>query len=90
MSDTVQVWVSRVTYTGGTLAFAHGFAGGDAVTFAGSPRELHAIAEAIESEQEPVLALVPSWAILDRGLALDARLDAMEATMDRLEQHYFG
>jgi len=35
---------------------------GQAVRFAGTPRALHAIAKAIDTEHEPVRAFVADWA----------------------------
>ena len=65
--DVLHVWTHRVDYTGGTVAYGYGETeDGEPVAFAGEPRMLHAIAEAIENEREPVLAAVPPWAIIRR------------------------
>lgn len=63
--DVIQVYVTRVTYTGGTVAYAEGVTvDGHPVDFAAEPRALFAIAEALDYGEGPVLADVPTWAIL--------------------------
>lgn len=70
MSDSyIEVHVHTVI-PNGTTAIGEGYHAGDAVTFAGDHRAMAVIAAAIESTGEPVVAAVPSWAILERRPAL--------------------
>lgn len=60
----LRVEVESVEWKGGTVAIGTGWTvAGTPVTFAGEPRALHAIAEALADGERPV-ALVPDWAIL--------------------------
>lgn len=60
----VRVIVDDVVYNGGTLAIGRGTTeDGRRVTFAGEPRMLYAIAEAIRYGEHPE-ALVPTYALL--------------------------
>ncbi len=63
----IPVWVDRVDYQGGTVAFGYGRTdGGEPVEFCGEPRALHPIAEALETRHEPVLAVVAAGSIIRR------------------------
>ncbi len=60
--STVPVWVTEVRYTGGAVAYGRGETEeGDRVEFAGEPRALSAIVEALDAGDGPVLAAIPTW-----------------------------
>lgn len=61
---TIPVWVTEVRYTGGAVAYGRGETeDGSRVEFAHEPRALHAVAEAIENGDGPVLTAVPTWTL---------------------------
>jgi len=61
-STTIPVWVTSVDYRGGAVAFGRGETeDGGRVDFAGEPRALWAIAEALAAGDGPVLAAIPTW-----------------------------
>jgi hypothetical protein len=61
-STTIPVWVTSVEYRGGAVAYGRGETeDGDRVGFAGEPRALWAIAEALDAGDGPVLAAIPTW-----------------------------
>ena len=65
--ERVPVWCDRVDYTGGTVAFGYGETeDGERVQWAGEPRAMYAIEEALENGDGPVLAAVPTWCMIRR------------------------
>jgi hypothetical protein len=87
--ENVAVWVTEVRYTGGTVAYGRGEdEDGERVDFWGEPRALHAIAEALENGDGPVLAAVPTWAMhrLPVHLRPGERAAIVEAVADATER----
>jgi hypothetical protein len=61
-STTIRVWVTSVDYVGGAVAYGRGETeDGTRVDFAGEPRALWAISEALDAGDGPVLAAIPTW-----------------------------
>jgi len=59
---TIPVWVTSVDYAGGGVAHGRGKTpDGISVDFAGEPRALWAISEALDAGDGPVLAAIPTW-----------------------------
>ena len=60
--DTIPVWVTSVNYPGGPVAHGRGETeDGDPIDFAGEPRALWAVSEAIDAGDGPVLVAIPTW-----------------------------
>jgi hypothetical protein len=60
--DTIPVWVTSVSYLGGPVAHGRGETeDGDAVDFAGEPRALWAVSEALDAGDGPILVAIPTW-----------------------------
>ena len=60
--NTIAVWVTSVDYHGGPVAHGRGETeDGVGVAFAGEPRALWAVAEALDAGDGPVLMAIPTW-----------------------------
>ena len=65
--DTIPVWVTSVNYQGGLVALGRGETeDGDRADFAGEPRALWAVSEAIDAGDGPVLVAIPTWWSISR------------------------
>jgi hypothetical protein len=65
--DTIAVWVTSVYYHGGPVAHGQGETeNGDGVAFAGEPRALWAVSEALDAGDGPVLMAIPTWWSISR------------------------
>jgi hypothetical protein len=60
--DTIPVWVTSVSYIGGPVAHGRGETeDGDGIDFAGEPRALWAVSEALDAGDGPILVAIPTW-----------------------------
>jgi hypothetical protein len=60
--DTISVWVTSVSYLGGPVAHGKGETeDGEAIEFAGEPRALCAVSEALDAGDGPILVPIPTW-----------------------------
>lgn len=61
-TTTIPVWVTSVDYQGGAIAYGRGETeDGERVDFAGEPRALWAVSEALDAGDGPVLTDIPTW-----------------------------